>query len=108
MENTVLALIVLFILLLIYHFISCSRLRKQIKTLTEVLEMQNITIANLETSEVAAKDVLDHFSAHEEVIERMKSGESRESISKALKIPVNKIELIIKFDKIKKEQSNVT
>jgi hypothetical protein len=38
----------------------------------------------------------------------VEAGESKESISEKLGIPMSKIELIIKFDKIKKEQTSAS
>ena len=97
----------LFIVLCILYIVSLlknSRLKKEIKALQGVLEMKDTTISNLEASRVAVKDVLDNFSLTEEVMTEVAAGESRESISEKLGIPVSKIELIIKFDKIKKKK----
>ena len=97
----------LFIVLCILYIVSLlknSRLKKEIKVLQGVLEMKDTTISNLEASRVAVKDVLDNFSLTDEVMAEVAAGESREIISEKLGIPVSKIELIIKFDKIKKEK----
>jgi len=97
---------VFFIMALIFTMllISNSKLKKELKVLKEVLAVKDTTISNFEASRVAVKDVIDNFSLHNEVMELVDAGESRESISKKLGIPTNKIELIIKFDKIKKEK----
>lgn len=95
---------ILVCLILIVTLFKNRSLKKELKVLNEVLAVKDITISNLEASRVAVKDVIDNFSAHEEVMVLVIAGESRESISKKLGIPVNKIELIIKFDKIKKEK----
>ena len=84
--------------------VSNSKLKKELKVLKEVLAVKDTTISNLEASRVAVKDVIDNFSLHDEVMELVEAGESRDGISKKLGIPTNKIELIIKFDKIKKEK----
>ena len=97
-------LFILLFLMLIIMFFKNRKLKKEILLLKEVLAVKDTTISNFEASRVAVKDVIDNFSAHEEVMELVEAGESRESISEKLGIPVNKIELIIKFDKIKKEK----
>ena len=95
---------VLLLLMVLLMFFKNRKLKKEISVLTEVLEVKDTTIANFEASRVAVKDVIENFSSHEEVMALVKVGESRASISEKLGIPVNKIELIIKFDKIKKEK----
>jgi len=71
--------------------------------LQEILEMKETTIQNLQASRVAVKDVMENLSAHEEVVALLEEGKSREEIARLADIPLNKVELIIKFDKIKKE-----
>ena len=95
---------VLLLLMVLLMFFKNRKLKKEISVLKEVLEVKDTTIANFEASRVAVKDVIENFSSHEEVMVLVEAGESRTSISEKLGIPVNKIELIIKFDKIKKEK----
>jgi hypothetical protein len=90
--------------ILLYLYNSNKKLTKHLETLKEVLAIKDTTISNLEASRVAVKDVIENFSLHEEVMKLLEAGESRESMAEKLGIPVSKIELIIKFDKIKKEQ----
>ena len=68
------------------------------------MAVKDTTIANFEASRVAVKDVIENLSSHEEVMQMVDAGESRIAVSEKLGIPLNKIELIIKFDKIKKEK----
>ena len=91
-------------LILIVMLFKNRSLKKEIKVLKEMLKVKETSITNVETSDVAVKDVIDNFSTHDEVMELVVAGESRESISEKLGIPENKIELIVKFDKIKKEK----
>ena len=109
MEYTII-LVLVFILavILIYLYNNNRKLVEQIKTLNEVLAIKDTTISNLEASRVSVKDVIENLSSHEEVMQLVDAGESRESISEKLGIPLNKIELIIKFDKIKKEQTSAS
>lgn len=104
MMYVIIGLLLLLALVTVMMFISNGKLKKEIKVLKEVVELKDATISNFEASRVAVKDVIENFSSHEEVMELVKAGESRETISEKLGIPLNKIELIIKFDKIKKEK----
>jgi hypothetical protein len=95
-----------FVLFNLYNY--NKKLQKEIETLKEVLAIKDTTISNFEASRVAVKDVIENLSSHEEVMNLVEAGESKESISEKLGIPMSKIELIIKFDKIKKEQTSVS
>ena len=90
--------------LLIFMVFKNIKLKKEIQMLKEVLAVKDTTISNFEASRVAVKEVIENFSSHDEVMKLLEAGESRADISQKLGIPVNKIELIIKFDKIKKEK----
>ncbi len=104
MEYIIMGFIFIVALIVTVLIVSNSKLKKELKVLKEVLAVKDTTISNLEASRVAVKDVIDNFSLHDEVMELVEAGESRDGISKKLGIPTNKIELIIKFDKIKKEK----
>ena len=105
MEYLILVLVLLLAGILYYPHNNNKKLVAENKALHEILEMKDTTISNLQASRVAVKDVIENFSAHEEVMQLIDAGESREYISEKLGIPINRIELVIKFDKIKKEQS---
>lgn len=100
-------LILLFLLSGTLFFLQSKnkKLLAENQKLQEIMAVKETTISNLQASRVAVKDVIENFSAHDEVIQLIEEGESRESISKKLGIPVNRIELIIKFDKIKNASS---
>ena len=102
MDITVLALLALLVIILLTLMSKNSKLAKENKKLNEILEVKNVTIANYEASRVAVKDVIDNFSSLDEVMELINAGESKASVSEKLGIPMSKIELIIKFDKLKK------
>lgn len=93
--------LLLVVLIVLYN--NNKKLEKKIVVLEQVLEVKDSTISNLQVSRVAVKDVMENLSAHEDVMKLLDLGESRNNISKQLGIPLNKIELIIKFDKIKKD-----
>jgi len=95
---------ILLLILLVMMLFKNRKLKTEIRVLKEVLEVKDATISNFEASRVAVKDVIENLSAHEEVMAMVEAGLSRAEISEKMGIPVNKIELIIKFDKIKKEK----
>ncbi len=96
-------LIVVLVGLLFYLYDLNKKLAAKNRALQEIIEVKDRTISNFQASRVAVKDVIENFSAHDEVMQLIDAGESRESISEKLGIPASRIELIIKFDKIKKE-----
>jgi len=101
-DITVLSLLALLVIILLMLMNKNSKLAKENKKLNEILDVKNVTIANYEASRVSVKDVIDNFSSLDEVMELINAGESKASVSEKLGIPVSKIELIIKFDKLKK------
>ncbi len=105
MEYIVIGLLLLLAALLFYFYNNNKKLAAENRILQEIMEVKNTTISNLQASRVAVKDVMENFSAHDEVMQLIDAGESRESISEKLGIPVSRIELIIKFDKIKNASS---
>lgn len=102
MDMVVLSLLALLVVVLFTLIAKNSKLRSENKKLNEILEVKNTTIANYEASRVAVKDVIENFSALDEVMSLIEAGESKATVSEKLGIPVSKIELIIKFDKLKK------
>jgi hypothetical protein len=102
MDITVLSLLALLVIILFMLVGKNSKLVKENKKLNEILDVKNATIANYEASRVAVKDVIENFSSLDDVMELINAGESKASVSEKLGIPVSKIELIIKFDKLKK------
>ena len=79
-----------------------SKLKSENKKIKEILALKDTTISNYEASRVAVKDVIENFSALDSVMELISEGESKAAVSEKMGIPLNKIELIIKFDKLKK------
>ena len=102
MDITVLSLLALLVIILLMLMSKNSKLVKENQKLNEILDVKNVTIANYEASRVAVKDVIDNFSSLDDVMALINAGESKASVSEKLGIPVSKIELIIKFDKLKK------
>lgn len=102
MDIAVLGFLVLLVVVLFTLVSRNSKLAKENKKLNEILDVKNVTIANYEASRVAVKDVIENFSSLDDVMELINAGESKASVSEKLGIPVSKIELIIKFEKLKK------
>ena len=102
MDITVLSLLTLLVIILFMLVSKNSKLAKENIKLNEILDVKNTTIANYEASRVAVKDVIENFSSLDDVMALINAGESKASVSEKLGIPVSKIELIIKFDKLKK------
>lgn len=92
-------------MVILYLVVVNSRLKKEKRVLQEIVEVKDTTIQNLQASRVAVKDVIENLSAHDEVMAMLEEGKSREEIADELGIPMSKIELIIKFDKIKKDHA---
>jgi cell division protein FtsB len=93
------------LLLLVMSYSSNKKLKEEIDLLHEIIKVKEQTIENYQASRVAVKDVIENLSDHEEVMAMVKAGESNATIAEKLGIPENKIELIIKFDKIKKDHA---
>ncbi|WP_309499352.1 sigma-70 family RNA polymerase sigma factor [Sulfurovum sp.] len=102
MDIAVLSLLALLAVILFTLMAKNTKLRSENKKLNEILEVKDTTIANYENSRVAVKDVMENFSLLDEVMTLIDAGQSRESVSEKLGIPVSRVELIIKFDKLKK------
>lgn len=100
-DMIVLGLLVLLVIILLILMSKNSKLTTENKKFIEVLEVKDVTIANYEASRVAVKDVIDNFSLVDDVMPLINDGESKKSVSEKLNIPLSKIELIIKFDKLK-------
>ena len=102
MEIAVIGLMVVLVVVLIGQISKNSKMAAENKKLREILEVKNATIANYEASRVAVKDVIENFSSLDSVMDLINAGESKAAVSEKLGIPVSRIELIIKFDKLKK------
>lgn len=102
MDMEILSILVLLVVILFIMVSQNNKLREENKKLNEILEVKNATISNYEASRVAVKDVMENFSMLDEVMTLIDAGESREAVAEKLGIPVSKVELIIKFDKLKK------
>ena len=79
-----------------------AKLKSENEKLQEILELKDRTISNYEASRVAVTDVIENFSSLDDVMTLINAGESKADVSEKLGIPLNKIELIVKFDKLKK------
>ncbi len=101
MDMMVLGLLALLVVILFVLINKNSKLHAENKKLNEILAVKDITIANYEASRVAVKDVIENIASIDDVMNLVNQGESKEAVAKKLGIPLSKVELIIKFDKIK-------
>ena len=98
--------IVVLLILLMMSYSANSKLKEEKRVIEEIMAVKEKTIENLQASRVAVKDVIENFSRHGDVMALVEEGKSVEEIAHTLGIPVNKVELIIKFDKIKKDHAS--
>jgi hypothetical protein len=73
--------------------------------LKKIIELKTESIENYKASRVAVKDVLENLSVSQKVMKLLDEGVNKEDIAKRLDIPMSKVELVIKFDKIKKDKT---
>jgi len=102
-QGAILLGFVLVLIVLIIVLIKNSQLKGENKKLRKILEIKDKTIENFEASRVKVIDVVENFSNIDDVMTLINAGESKTDISEKLGIPLSKIELIIKFDKLKKK-----
>lgn len=101
-DQLILGLIAILFVIVFTLLAKNAKLKSDSKALQEILAIKETTISNYEASRVAVKDVIENFSSLDEVMTLINAGESKSSVSEKLGIPVSKIDLIIKFDKLKK------
>jgi len=98
---------VLLVFLVLMMFKTQKKLEAEIKSLKKELENKEETEMYLRNTSAAAEEEEaehEHFTLHEEVMHLLNLGTDKTEISEKLNVPQNKIDLIIKFDKIKKEK----
>ena len=72
--------------------------------LKKIIELKTQSIENYKASRVTIRDVLENLSVSQKVMKLLNEGLNEEEIAKRLDIPMSKVELVIKFDKIKKDK----
>ena len=105
MDMVVLGLLICLALVLWILMSKNAKLSSENQKLHEILEVKDVTISNYEASRMVVKDVVENFSSFDTVMKMIHEGESKEQISKTLGMPLSKIELILKFDKLKTKNS---
>lgn len=102
LDIIVLVLLALFFFILMYLLNKNTKLNQENQKLQEILIIKDSTIQNYEASRISVKEVIENLSATDKVINAIKAGKSKEEISKKFDIPLAKIDLILKFDGIKR------
>ena len=108
LDDIVLGLLAISAIVLFVLIRENRRQKEENEKLKERLEAKETIMQDLEASRVVAEEMTEELSISEEVMAGIDAGLSREEVSQNLGIPVNRIELIIKFDKIRKAQTNVS
>ena len=103
MEMLIFGLFFLPLIILIIIYNNNKKLKKKIALLEQSLEVKDVAISNFQALHLNEKDTTENLSLYQDAMNLISLGESKTNISKQLNIPLNKLELIIKFDKIKKD-----
>ena len=101
---TAVSLVLLTLLLISYG--KNKKLKQEVQILKEIVSVKDTTIENLHASRVAVKDVIENFSVSDDVMQLLEQGLKKEDIAAKLDMPVDKVDLIIKFDRIKKDNAS--
>jgi len=92
---------IVLLILLVWFALTNKRIKQENKFLKHILQTKDMTISNLEASRVSVKEVVENFAIADKVVSALKTGKSREEVAKLFAIPVERIETIVKLDKIK-------
>lgn len=103
-DYVILGALLLLVLILFALLRTNGSLKKENGKLRELLRTKEKMIEKLEDSKIIIKETTDNPSLHNEIVSLLGTGESKEAISEKLNIPLSKLELIVKFDAIKKEK----
>jgi len=95
---------IVLLILLVWFALTNKRIKQENKFLKHILQTKDMTISNLEASRVSVKEVVENFVIADKVVSALKTGKSREEVAKLFAIPVERIETIVKLDKIKNTQ----
>ena len=79
------------------------RLKEELSHLNHKYNHMKITMARNQVHSYEGKEQVDAFGTYDRVVKMHRSGESAEMISERLKIPLNKVEMTLKFEKMKKD-----
>ena len=104
LDFIVLGLVGILTIILLILATKNKNLAKENALLRNIVEVKDKTIENLESHRVLVKDVIENLSESDRVMQMLAEGETKEEIARVLQMPLDKVEMIIKFDKIKKGQ----
>lgn len=90
LDMTILGLVAVLTAILLMLALKNRKLEKENALLLSMMEAKEKSVENL--------------SERDKVMHMYYAGESEEQIAEALKMPLDKVEMIIKFDKLKREQ----
>ncbi|MEA3455429.1 MAG: hypothetical protein U9R26_02870 [Campylobacterota bacterium] len=76
------------------------RLKKELRHLHKKHKAGQKTIVELQEQEI--EEPIDKLATHDKIVEMFESGVDAEVISEQLEIPQNKVEMTLRFEKMKK------
>ena len=88
--------------LVLYLLRGRYQLKKKYNHLHKKYKTGQKTIVELQEQEQDAEEPIDKLATHDIVVEMFESGADVEEISKQLEIPQSKVEMTLKFEKMKK------
>jgi len=100
------AVIVILLVLLIICYNTNSKLKKENRPDSGIFECADEAVESPQIVQTEARDTMENISQHADVISLVEEGKSIEEIAEILNFPINKVKLIIKFDKIKKDHAS--
>lgn len=103
MKLILLSVIGLGLITILYLLRESRRLKKELSSLQEICKARQNTIEHLQKQDHDSSLPVDVLSTHDRVVEMFESGETIEAISEQLKIPQSKVEMTLKFEKMKKD-----
>ena len=78
------------------------RLKKKLNRLHKKYKAGQESIVELQGQEQSTEEPIDKLATHDRIVEMFESGEDVEAISEQLEIPQSKVEMTLRFEKMKK------
>jgi len=103
MELILAILVIVEFVALVFLWRGKLRLKEELAHLNHKCNQMKIAVAHSQVHAHENKKQVDTLDTYERVMQMHRSGESVELISERLKIPLNKVEMTLKFEKMKKD-----
>ncbi len=89
-------------IVILYLLRGKHRLKKELHHLHKKYKSGQKTIVELQEQEQDAEEPVDKLATHDRIVEMFESGVDVEAISEQLEIPQSKVEMTLRFEKMKK------